>query len=192
MYQDYVVEALRICHLSGLIALLAAVDALSRVSGFDEFPKRLVFLVFTGEARGYLGSRQFISQLKKETFVDYGLTVSSIQQILEVGSVGQSSQSTFFAHKQSTAAAASTQQILDSLRLAANATSSTVKLASAANPGIPPSSLMTFVHNDPAIAGMRVFVRLFLECASFLAFARHQCCFLFAFFLLGIQYKAPF
>lgn len=140
--------------MSGVMALLAAVDAMSRVDGFNEFPKRLVFLVFTGEARGYLGSRQFLAQLKKGNFVDYGLTTSSIKQVLEVGSVGQASQSTFFAHKQATAASASTQQILESLRLSAAATSSTVKLANAANPGIPPSSLMTFVHNDPSVAGV--------------------------------------
>lgn len=149
------------------MALLAAIDALSHVSGFDELPKRLVFLVFNGEARGYLGSRQFLSQLKKGTFVDYGLTVSSIQQVLEVGSVGQASQSTFFAHKQSTAASASTQEILDSLQLAASATSSIVKLANDTNPGIPPSSLMTFVHNDPTIAGMHELLKLFIECALF-------------------------
>lgn len=143
-----------------MLALLAAVDALSRVDGFNEFPKRLVFLVFTGEARGYLGSRQFLAQLKKGNFVDYGLTTSSIKQVLEVGSVGQASHSTFFAHKQATAASASTQQILESLRLSAAATSSTVKLANAANPGIPPSSLMTFVHNDPSVAGTCMLVSL--------------------------------
>lgn len=156
----HLVWALRTCSLAGVIALLAAVDALSRVDGFNEFPKRLVFLVFTGEARGYLGSRQFLAQLKKGNFVDYGLTTSSVRQVLEVGSVGQASQSTFFAHKQATAASASTEQILKSLRLSAAATSSTVKLADASNPGIPPSSLMTFVHNDPSVAGMYMLVRL--------------------------------
>lgn len=169
------------------MALLAAVDALSRVNGFDEFPKRLVFLVFTGEARGYLGSRQFFAQLKKGTFVDYGLTVSSIQQVLEVGSVGQASQSTFFAHKQSTAASASTQQILDSLRLSAAATLSTVKLANAANPGIPPSSLMTFVHNDPSVAGMHVLVRLFTECSFIFGICKKS---VPLFVMLDIQFKS--
>ena len=153
---------------SGVIALLAAVDALSHVAGFDDLPKRLVFLVFTGEARGYLGSRQFLAQLKKGAFVDYGLTTSSIQQVLEVGSVGGASESTFFAHKQATATAALTQQILDSLRLSASETSLTVKLANTANPGIPPSSLMAFVHNDPATAGMHGLLRFLPQYASFL------------------------
>lgn len=168
---------------SGVIALLAAVDALSHV-GFADLPKRLLFLVFTGEARGYLGSRQFLAQLKKETFVDYGLTASSIKQVLEVGSVGRASQSTFFAHKQATATAAPTQQILDSLRLSAAATSSTLKLANTANPGIPPSSLMTFVHDDSAIAGMHVLVRFLPQCASLLAFPGTQCCFAFVLHIL--------
>jgi hypothetical protein len=174
---------------SGVIALLAAVDALSHVVGFGDLPKRLVFLVFTGEARGYLGSRQFFAQLKNGTFVDYGLTASSIQQVLEIGSVGRASQSTFFAHKQATASAAPTQQILDSLRSSASATSSTLKLANTANPGIPPSSLMTFVHNDSTIAGMHVLVRLLPECVSFLVFAGNHCCFTFVLnFLLCIGY----
>ncbi|XP_024365272.1 nicastrin isoform X1 [Physcomitrium patens] len=138
--------------MSGVIALLAAVDALSHVPDFDSFLKRLVFLVFTGEARGYLGSRQFLAQLKKGAFADYGLT--SIHQILEVGSVGQASEATFFVHKQATAAAVDTQQIIDALYLSASSTDSTVKLANEDNPGIPPSSLMTFVHNDPTVAGV--------------------------------------
>ena len=134
-----------------MISLLAAVDAISDVVGFNELPKRLVFLLFTGEARGYLGSRQFLARLKNNTFVDYGLTASSIQEVLEVGSVGRAS--TFFAHKQATASAAPTQQLLDSLQASASSTSSVLKLASATNPGIPPSSLMTFVHNDPTVSG---------------------------------------
>lgn len=153
--------------------MLAAVDALSHVPDFDSFLKRLVFLVFTGEARGYLGSRQFLAQLKKGAFADYGLT--SIHQILEVGSVGQASEATFFVHKQATAAAVDTQQIIDALYLSASSTDSTVKLANEDNPGIPPSSLMTFVHNDPTVAGMHMHVQFLLEIVFLSVFAGNQC-----------------
>lgn len=42
--------------ISGLITLLAAVDALSRIQKLDELNKQLVFVVLSGEAWGYLRS----------------------------------------------------------------------------------------------------------------------------------------
>lgn len=143
---------------SGVLALLAAVDALSHVGGMEILPNRLLFLILTGESMGYLGSRQFLVQLQKGSLSNLGIEASSIVRTVEVGSVGQASDSTFFIHKHATAATVPTQEIIDSLQSSATAGSLNVKLASTSNPGIPPSSLMPFVQIDSATAGMSNFL----------------------------------
>lgn len=146
-----------------MLALLAAVDALSHVDGMETLHKQLVFLVLTGESMGYLGSRQFLAQLNNNSSAVKGLKWSNIQQILEVGSVGQAFDQNFYVHvhNQSTAAAPPTQQIIHALQASAASlkddfTSATsVTMASLSNPGIPPSSLMSFVQRDASVAGTK-------------------------------------
>ncbi|KAL3676796.1 hypothetical protein R1sor_026744 [Riccia sorocarpa] len=70
--------------LSGLIAMLAAADALSRVADVDQFQKQSVFLAVTGEAWGYLGNRRFLLEL-----AGGNPSLSGVHQVLEVGSVGK-------------------------------------------------------------------------------------------------------
>ncbi|KAG6777347.1 hypothetical protein POTOM_017168 [Populus tomentosa] len=87
--------------ISGLIALLAAVDSLSHVNGLDDLGKQLVFSVFTGEAWGYLGSRRFLFELDLQSEAVNGLNSSLIETVIEIGSVGKGfsqGNSTFFAH----------------------------------------------------------------------------------------------
>ncbi|KAG6497136.1 hypothetical protein ZIOFF_045024 [Zingiber officinale] len=71
--------------ISGLIALLTAVDALSYVNDLTELKKQLVFMVFTGEAWGYLGSRKFLQELDMGTAAVNGLDSTMIDQ--EFGNV---------------------------------------------------------------------------------------------------------
>ncbi|KAI3515691.1 hypothetical protein L1887_14594 [Cichorium endivia] len=59
--------------LSGFISLLAAVDTLSQFENLDTLSKRLVIVVFTGEAWGYLGSRIFLHELDQHTDVVNGI-----------------------------------------------------------------------------------------------------------------------
>uniref|UniRef100_A0ABL6UCT2 Nicastrin n=1 Tax=Cannabis sativa TaxID=3483 RepID=A0ABL6UCT2_CANSA len=67
--------------ISGLIALLAAVDALSHLEAIDGFNKQLVFLVFTGEAWGYLGSRRFLHELDLQSDAVKGLNTSLFEMV---------------------------------------------------------------------------------------------------------------
>ncbi|CAM6086764.1 unnamed protein product [Calypogeia fissa] len=150
--------------LSGMIALLAAVDALSKVADIGQFQKEVVFLVFTGEAWGYLGSRRFLAELEAGGPSVAGLSDARIQQILEVGSVGRGVHShdmTLFAHTQDSQVSASTREILEALKTSASSLAGgkevynvEVKLANEQNPGIPPSSLMSFVQKESTIAGI--------------------------------------
>ncbi|KAJ0099859.1 hypothetical protein Patl1_20928 [Pistacia atlantica] len=103
--------------ISGLISLLAAVDALSRLDGLDDLNKQiickmafycasdlflvLVFLVLTGEAWGYLGSRRFLLELDQHSDAVKGLNGSLIEMVMEIGSVGKGFNQgvkTFFSH----------------------------------------------------------------------------------------------
>ncbi|PWZ03928.1 Nicastrin [Zea mays] len=75
--------------ISGLIALLTAVDALSHIHGLSKLKKQLVFAVFNGEAWGYLGSRKFLQELDEGAASVNGINSLMIDQVLEIGSVGK-------------------------------------------------------------------------------------------------------
>ncbi|KAJ6707362.1 NICASTRIN [Salix viminalis] len=144
--------------ISGLIALLAAVDSLSRVNGLDDLSKQLVFSVFTGEAWGYLGSRRFLFELDLQSEAVSGLNSSLIETVIEIGSVGKGfsqGKNTFFAH--TAAVSLATNETLDALNHARDSLelkNITVSSASTSNPGIPPSSLMAFLKKNPSTSGM--------------------------------------
>lgn len=142
--------------ISGLIALLAAVDSLSHVNGLDDLGKQLVFSVFTGEAWGYLGSRRFLFELDLQSEAVNGLNSSLIETVIEIGSVGKGftqGNSTFFAH--TAAVSLATNETLNALKHARDSLENiTVSSASTLNPGIPPSSLMAFLKKNPSTSGM--------------------------------------
>ncbi|KAL5651593.1 hypothetical protein ACJX0J_037051, partial [Zea mays] len=75
--------------ISGLIALLTAVDALSHIHGLSKLKKQLVFAVFNGEAWGYLGSRKFLQELDEGAASVNGISSLMIDQALEIGSIGK-------------------------------------------------------------------------------------------------------
>ncbi|KAL2333210.1 hypothetical protein Fmac_014423 [Flemingia macrophylla] len=144
--------------ISGLIALLAAVDALSYLDGLGDLSKQLVFAVFTGEAWGYLGSRRFLEELDMHSDAVHGLNHTLIETVIEIGSVGKGlSQGVknFFAHTEGDSSATS-QTLIALKRSQESLLSENIKIASASasNPGIPPSSLMTFLEKNPAISGV--------------------------------------
>ncbi|ONK58567.1 uncharacterized protein A4U43_C09F14400 [Asparagus officinalis] len=144
--------------LSGLIAMLAAVDALSHVDGLDEFKKQIVFAVFTGEAWGYLGSRRFLHELDLSADAVNGLNGTMIEQVLEMGSVGKGfgqGATTFYAHLQGDSSAR--KEILSAFQTASNSLGSdnvNVKAADESNPGVPPSSIMSFLRKNSSVSGV--------------------------------------
>ncbi|XP_052193080.1 nicastrin isoform X2 [Diospyros lotus] len=144
--------------ISGLISLLAAVDALSHAEGSHSLDKQLVFAIFTGEAWGYLGSRRFLLELDQHSDAVNGLNNSLIDTIVEIGSVGKGfSQGIkrLFAH--TTRASTATNETLNALQLAQDSFQSSgieVLSANASNPGIPPSSLMAFLKKNPEASGV--------------------------------------
>ncbi|KMS99114.1 hypothetical protein BVRB_2g047570 [Beta vulgaris subsp. vulgaris] len=144
--------------LSGLVALLAAADALSRSDYSKSFKKQLVFLVLTGEAWGFLGSRRFLHELDLQSEVVAGLNSTLIETVLEIGSVGKGLNGgvkSFFVH--SSSGTMVTNEIFDALRHAqVSLESHDVKISAAniLNPGVPPSSMMSFLNKNSQISGV--------------------------------------
>ncbi|KAK1313082.1 Nicastrin [Acorus calamus] len=144
--------------VSGMISLLAAVDALSRMDGLNELKKQLVFLVVTGEAWGYLGSRRFLLELDEGSDTTNGLNSTLIEQVLEIGSVGKGlgkGVSTFYAHSQGESSA--TTEIMRAFEVACDSLgreSIKIKKSNTLNPGVPPSSLMTFLRKNSSTSGI--------------------------------------
>ncbi|KAJ0981249.1 hypothetical protein J5N97_009504 [Dioscorea zingiberensis] len=144
--------------LSGLIALLAAVDALSNIDSLDQLQKQLVFAVFTGESWGYLGSRRFLHELDIGTDGMKGLNSTLIEQVLEIGSVGKGlggGLTTFYAHTE--VDATTTKEMLNALQNASFSLGTDnvkIKSADASNPGLPPSSMMTFLRKNRSTSGV--------------------------------------
>ncbi|XP_073289088.1 nicastrin [Primulina huaijiensis] len=144
--------------ISGLITLLAAVDAISRIQKLDELNKQLVFVVLTGEAWGYLGSRRFLLESDQHSDAIKDLDMAMVEMVMEIGSVGKSfSQGvkTLFAHT-----SGDTSSVLGTLNALQRAQDSlktdgiVVKRASTSNPGVPPSSLMTFLRKNHQTSGL--------------------------------------
>ncbi|PAN08097.1 hypothetical protein PAHAL_1G387100 [Panicum hallii] len=144
--------------ISGLIALLTAVDALSHIRDLSNLKKQLVFAVFNGEAWGYLGSRKFLQELDKGADSVNGINSLMIDQVLEIGSVGKAvieEYPSFYVHAAGNSSAS--KQILDALQRASKSLGSDnvkVKQAASSNPGVPPSSLMSFVRKNMSTSGV--------------------------------------
>ncbi|XP_041002422.1 nicastrin isoform X2 [Juglans microcarpa x Juglans regia] len=144
--------------LSGLISLLAAIDALSHVDGLDDLTKQLVFIFFTGESWGYLGSRRFLYELDLQSDAVSGLNNSLIEMAIEIGSVGKGFNQGFKRFYTHTAEVSSaTNETLKALKHAQDSMKSEhiiVSPANASNPGIPPSSLMAFLRKNSLTSGL--------------------------------------
>ncbi|KAK1439308.1 hypothetical protein QVD17_05124 [Tagetes erecta] len=144
--------------LSGMISLLAAVDALSRIEGLDTLSKQLVFVVFTGEAWGYLGSRRFLLELDLHTDAVNGINNTLIETVIEIGSVGKGydqGAKTFYAHTSEVSSVTNkTLSAMQKARDSLGTESIKYSTASESNPGIPPSSFMSFLRQNPHTPGV--------------------------------------
>ncbi|KAL6001283.1 hypothetical protein ACLOJK_007015 [Asimina triloba] len=144
--------------LSGMISLLAAVDALSHLDDVNELKKQLVFVVFTGESWGYLGSRRFLAELEIGSDAVNGLNSTLIELVLEIGSVGKGSSqgsTNFFAHVEQESPGV--KEMFSAFEVASGSLgldSVKIKRANISNPGIPPSSLMAFLRKNSSTSGV--------------------------------------
>nr|GMD14766.1 nicastrin isoform X2 [Ipomoea batatas] len=145
------------CPIPSLVGPCRVHPIVRRVCLVDGFWYKLVFVVFTGESWGYLGSRRFLLELDQHSDAVRGLDFSMIETVLEIGSVGKSTAqdvTTFFAH---TTGGAYTNETLNALFHAQDSLKTqNIKISKAkkTNPGLPPSSLMAFVRKNPQTSGI--------------------------------------
>lgn len=143
-------------YLSGMISLLAAVDALSQLGGLDKLQRDMVFLIVTGESWGYIGSRRFLLEMDLKSESVPGLRSSLIDMVVEIGSVGNSvNNKSFFAHKtRDSSLVNETLKALNQAKDSLKSQSISILTASTANPGIPPSSMVAFLKTNPLTSGI--------------------------------------
>ncbi|THU47345.1 hypothetical protein C4D60_Mb09t14510 [Musa balbisiana] len=147
--------------ISGLIALLAAVDALSHVDDLNELKKQ--WITYSANSVLY-GARPHMRchllPIKYLAFVRYLEHHIESPAVLEIGSVGKgldqaTRATTFYAHAKGDSSV--TKDMLKALQSASDSLVSDnvkIKTADVSNPGIPPSSLMTFLRKNSSVDGI--------------------------------------
>lgn len=150
--------------LSGLLAMLAAMDIL-KAANTTQYTRQLVFAGLAAEPWGYLGSKRLAwESVRGGSIWTPGLTLADVDQVIEVGPLGRALQlgsntTRLFMHSQPTGGRwGDASPLLTALQDAGLLTSGELPLnltaASAGNPGVPPSSLFSFLRAKPSIAGV--------------------------------------
>uniref|UniRef100_A0A383VJT7 Nicastrin n=1 Tax=Tetradesmus obliquus TaxID=3088 RepID=A0A383VJT7_TETOB len=156
--------------LSGLVSMLTALHALhssftNSSSSSSSYSKRIVFMALAGEPWGYMGSRRLLWEAASGSNSTAGLNMSLVEQVIEVGQGGRLTASPaanaplkLYAHSQQGPGFGNSSSMLAALQAAAQGEASSAKAdvlaASPSNPGIPPSSLMSFLRVKPSIQGL--------------------------------------
>ncbi|KAF0694270.1 Aste57867_14840 [Aphanomyces stellatus] len=148
---------------SGLVALLAAADALKSVPSMS-LKKNILFAAFQGESYGFVGSRRFLSDLKlkcanpvaaatpfgssfcaspiKSSLAFTGVSLSNIDTAIAVDQVGVSADNMYLHVNK---AASSTEALVTAITKAPSA-KGRVKTSSV--DGIPPGPLISFLNDQ--------------------------------------------
>lgn len=149
--------------LSGLITMMAAMSILRDTGQAATYTRQLAFLALAGEPWDYMGSRRLLLEIEYNSTSVAGLNMSNLDQIIEVGQVGRgyseaSNSSSFYLHAQKPGTGfGDPNPLIATLQQAAALTTEaqvTVAPASSSTPGIPPSSLMSFLRVKPSIQGV--------------------------------------
>ncbi|KAL6750838.1 Nicastrin-domain-containing protein [Haematococcus lacustris] len=150
--------------LSGLLAMLAAMDIL-KAANTTQYTRQLVFAGLAAEPWGYLGSKRLAwESVRGGSIWTPGLTLADVDQVIEVGPLGRALQlgsntTRLFMHSQPAGSRwGDASPLMTALQDAGLLTSGELPLnltaASAGNPGVPPSSLFSFLRAKPSIAGV--------------------------------------
>lgn len=67
--------------LSGLVAVLAAAQILSRQGDLEQYKRRLIFAAFAGEPWGLMGSKRFLWELVDSSASNESLRIGDIEQV---------------------------------------------------------------------------------------------------------------
>uniref|UniRef100_A0A672T6E4 Nicastrin n=1 Tax=Sinocyclocheilus grahami TaxID=75366 RepID=A0A672T6E4_SINGR len=81
--------------VSGIVTLLAAIQALSPVTQEAPPPRNIFFTFFQGEAFDYIGSSKMVYDMEKNDFV---IDLNNVHSMLEIGQVGLRSGQSLWMH----------------------------------------------------------------------------------------------
>eukprot|EP00873_Tetraselmis_striata_P019094 jgi/Tetstr1/439358/TSEL_027793.t1 len=137
--------------MSGLIALLVAAKLLSAGDQAASYERHLVFAPLAGEPWDYMGSRKFLWDLTTGESTLQPLGEHAIAGVVELGAVGQAGGGVY-VHRQRGAAFGDASGLVAALQGAEAGLP--VREAGTSNPGIPPSSLMSFLRTNASIPGV--------------------------------------
>ncbi|DBA90918.1 TPA: hypothetical protein ACH3X1_016125 [Trebouxia sp. C0004] len=149
--------------MGSLITLLAVADILgNNTAAVATYSKRLVLTALMGEPWGFMGSKRLLWEMHNDADTTTGLNLDVIEQVLEIGQVGRAGlpdeqQFSFYAHSQQAPAFGDPTTLLEALQQASQQTTEVkvdVQPAAASNPGIPPSSLSSFLRVKPSLPGV--------------------------------------
>jgi len=156
--------------VSGIVTLLAAAHALANAPNATALPKPPVFALFTGESWAYVGSRKFLHDLqhfqcKKWADEEHTacedpfapslaftrLSLNRTDAVIEASMLALTNQ-TVYVHREHDGNPATTA-LVEAIRQAAHGLPVTIEtLSPEQTPGLPPSSLQSFVKTRPSIA----------------------------------------
>lgn len=154
--------------LSGLIAMMAAAEALGGTAASERYQRRIVFAALRGEPWGLMGSRRLLWEMNvNASSAVSGLGLHNLDALIEIGPVGASrpvaNVTTLYAHSDAEPEAAkAAAPLIAALQNAANASSSSssefssnylvVDMPDPSTPGISsPSSASAFLRVRPTL-----------------------------------------
>lgn len=137
--------------LSGLIAMLTALDILVNASVASSFRRPLVFAAMRGDAWGAMGTRRLLYSMHRGANATRGLHWDGVQAVVEIGAVGRSNTTpgvtaTLFGHTAHRSPyAADSEAVLKALHAGAEATGG-VAFGPAREAALPPGALAALLR----------------------------------------------
>ncbi|CAL1579108.1 unnamed protein product [Knipowitschia caucasica] len=136
---------------SGLIALLAAAQALRNISDEDQPNRTILYAFFEGETFDYIGSSKMVYDMENTRFA---LDLDNVHSMVEVGQVGIRPQgSPIYLHsdpvsRKNDSVNTEVQSLIENLKEASSSSNTNVSEPEASQP-LPPSSLQRFLRARP-------------------------------------------
>ncbi|GLC56142.1 hypothetical protein PLESTB_001073200 [Pleodorina starrii] len=148
--------------VSGLIASLVALTLIAQSDAPPTYSRQLVFAALPGEGFDYMGSKRMLYEMDLGSKFVQGIKMDLVDQVVEVGPIGSAwdaaaNASTFFLHSQRSGGYGSAAALVAAAQAAAAALDPPrvrSQPASASTPGLPPSSLSSFLRVRPSVAGL--------------------------------------
>ncbi|XP_050949290.1 nicastrin [Labeo rohita] len=133
--------------VSGIVTLLAAIQALYPVTQEAPPPRNIFFTFFQGEAFDYIGSSKMVYDMEKNDFV---INLNNVHSMLEIGQIGLRQGKNLWMHsdpvsRRNTSVDAEVSALMKNLNTASAGLNVTLDQPSFSQP-LPPSSFQRFLR----------------------------------------------